>query len=138
MKEKTLYILWGALFILCAGLGFIPEATGFGRAVLTVLGILFFVPGAILLFRAIRENDRKQILQIRFISGCWLLLTLILLVANLLSVNASETAGNILYGLLVVLSSPLVCGQYWELILFLWACLLTASFLRSPKTRKNP
>ena len=127
MKEKTLYILWGALYILCAGLGFIPEATGFGKTVLTALGILFFVPGAILLYRAIRENDRKKVLRIRFISGCWLLMTLILLVANLLSVNASEAVGNILYGLLVVLSSPLVCGQYWELILFLWACLMLAS-----------
>ena len=129
-KKKTLYILWGFLFILCAGLGFIPEATGFGKAVLAFLGLIFFLPGAILLWDAISCGDRKTVLQIRLLSLSWLVVTLLLLVGNLLSVNASQTVGNLLYGALVILSSPLACGQFWELTLFLWASLLTASFLR--------
>lgn len=129
-KKKTLYILWGFLFILCAGLGFIPEASGFGKAVLIFLGLAFFVPGAILLWDAISCGDRKTVLQIRLLSLCWLVVTLLLLVGNLLSVNASQAVGNLLYGALVILSAPLVCGQFWEMSIFLWACLLTASFLR--------
>lgn len=134
MKEKTLYILWGLLFILCAGLGFIPEPTGFGKAVLVILALLFFVPGTLLLVNAIRNENRKTVLRVRLISVCSLGLTLILLVANVLSVNASEVLGNILYWLLVVVSSPMICGRYWLLTLFLWGCLLTGSFMR-PKKR---
>lgn len=133
MKEKTLYILWGFLFILCAGLGFIPEPTGFGKAVLVILSLLFFVPGTLLLVNAIRDQNRKTVLCVRLISACSLGLTLILLVANILSVNASEVLGNILYWLLVVASSPMICGQYWLLTLFLWGCLLTGSFVRPGK-----
>ena len=129
-RKKKLYILWGFLFILCACLGFIPEASGFGKAVLFFLGLAFFVPGVILLWDAISCSDRKTVLQIRLISLCWLVVTLVLLVGNLLSVNASQWVGNVLYGLLVVLSAPMACGQFWEMTIFLWACLLTASFLR--------
>lgn len=133
MKEKTLYILWGFLFILCAGLGFIPEPTGFGKAILVILALLFFVPGALLLVNAIRDQNRKTVLRVRLISACSLGFTLILLVANVLSVNASEVLGNILYWLLVLASSPMICGQYWLLTLFLWGCLLTGSFMRPEK-----
>lgn len=133
MKEKTLYGIWGFLFILCAGLGFIPEPAGFGKAVLVILALLFFVPGALLLVRAIQAQNRKTVLRIRLISACSIGLTLVLLVANVLSVNASEILGNILYWLLVVTSSPMICGQYWLLTLFLWGCLLTGSFMRPKK-----
>lgn len=129
-KKKALFILWGFLFILCAGLGFIPEASGFGKAVLVFLGLAFFAPGAILLWDAVSCGDRKTVLRIRLISLCWLVVTLVLLVGNLLSVGASQGVGNVLYWLLVVLSAPMVCGQFWEMSIFLWACLLTASFLR--------
>lgn len=133
MKEKTLYGIWLFLFILCAGLGFIPEPEGFGKAILVILSILFFVPGAILLVNAIRAGNRKTVLLIRKLSITSLVLTLALLVANLFSVNASKVIGDILYGLLAVISAPMLCGQYWFLSLFLWACLLTGSFTRPAK-----
>ena len=44
MKSQFLYALWGALFILCAGLGFIPEPARVLRVLLTGLSILFFLP----------------------------------------------------------------------------------------------
>jgi hypothetical protein len=53
--------------------------------------------------------------------------TLVLLVLNFRSGNASDAAGDFLYGLLVVLSAPMVCSQYWFIPLFLWACLLMTS-----------
>lgn len=133
MKEKSLYGIWLFLFILCAGLGFIPEPEGFGKAILVILSILFFVPGAILLVNAIRAENRKTVLLIRKLSITSLVLTLALLVANLFSVNASKVIGDILYGLLAVISAPMLCGQYWFLSLFLWACLLTGSFTRPAK-----
>jgi hypothetical protein len=32
--------------------------------------------------------------------------------------------GNLLHILLIIVSAPMVCGQYWVLSLFLWACLM--------------
>ena len=36
MKKKSLFALWGGLFLLCAGLGFIPEPAGAVRWVLSL------------------------------------------------------------------------------------------------------
>ena len=47
MNNKILFALWGVLFILCAGLGFLPEATGWT----TAAAILFFLPPALLLHK---------------------------------------------------------------------------------------
>ena len=69
----------------------------------------------------------------RIISICSLSATLVLLVANFFSVLASEAVGNVLYAVLVVLSSPMVCSQYWVLSMFAWACLLMATFLKPKK-----
>lgn len=136
MKEKTLYGTWIFLFILCAGLGFIPEPAGFGKGILVILSIVCFLPGGMLLGKAVRQGDRKSVLRIRKISAASLVLTFVLLIANLLSVNASGVVGDILYGLLAVVSSPMLCGQYWFLSLFLWGCLLIGSFTlkKSSKT----
>jgi len=134
MKEKTLYLIWGAWYILCAGLGFIPAAGGFGRVVLIAVAVLFFVPGAVLLVRGLRAGNRKGVLRIRRISLGALLLALVLILANVCSIDASQTAGDVLYILLGILSAPMFCGQYWLLSLFLWGCLLTGSFQRPQKT----
>ena len=133
MKNRTLYLLWGALYILCAGLGFIPEARGFGKGVLVVLALLFFLPGAVLLLRGIRRGDRQTVLRIRRLSGCWLLAVLVLMILNLLSVSGSRFLGNLLHGLLVLCSAPMFCGQFWWMSLFLWACLLVAGLLYAPR-----
>lgn len=130
MKQKTLYILWAFLFILCAGLGFIPKSEGLGTAVLVVLCLAFFLTGGMLLYGAYRHGDVQGVRRIRIISAASLGITLVLLVANFLCANASQTVGNLLYGLLVILSSPMVCGRYWVISLFLWACLLMASFTK--------
>lgn len=125
MNNKILYFVWGGLFILCGLLGFIPEPAGLGKWLLVVLSLGFFVPGWILLYR----GKRKLIRNLSLIS---LLVTLLLLVLNFMSGRASEAAGDFLYGLLVFLSAPMVCSQYWIISLFLWACLLMSS-LKSKK-----
>lgn len=127
MKQKNLFLLWGGMFILCAALGFIPGPTGFGKWLLVVLSCGFFIPPALLLRQAVDGKDRQTLLLIRNLSLLSLLLTLVLLVGNVLSVRGSEFLGQVLYYILVIVSSPMVCGQYYVLSLFLWACLLMVS-----------
>ena len=127
MKNSALFALWGCLFIICAGLGFIPEPAGAGRVLLTLLAVIFFLPPAVLLYRADKAGDRHTLLLVRNLSALSLLVTLIFLIANFLSALSSEFLGNVLHAVLVIVSSPMVCCGYWALSLFLWACLLMVS-----------
>ena len=124
MKKWILYGFWVVEFILCAILGFIHNANAVGKVFQTILSLLFFVPPAILLVDAIRKKERGELLRLIIISAVSLALTMVLLVANVLSVGASKAVGDALYGILIVVSSPMVCSRYWLLSLFLWACLL--------------
>ena len=133
MKKSTLFALWGGLFIICAGLGFIPEPTGFLRFALTALAIGFFLPPAWLLYRAKQEGDKPTAQLVRNLSALSLGVTLVMLVLNFLSAFWPEFWGNALYGMLVILSTPMVCSGYWVLSLFCWACLLTASLQMGKK-----
>lgn len=124
MKQKTLFILWGALFILCAGMGFIHEPEGALRILMIGLALLFFAVGWLILFRADKNADMHSLHLIRNLSAFSLGLTLLMLIGNFMSVAASETIGNIVHSILVIVSSPMVCSQYWAVSMFMWACLL--------------
>ncbi len=130
MKQKHLYYLWAFAFILCAGLGFIPEASGFGAAALLLVSLLFFVPPVWLLLKALGAGDRGTVLRLRYLSIASLTLTLVLLVLNLLSVSAPKWVGDVLYALLVIASAPMVCSRYYLLPVFLWGALLTGTFMK--------
>ena len=132
MTKKSLYSLWGVLFIICAGLGFIPEPPEAARWVFTFLSVLFFLPPAVLVYRAGKREDVYTLKFLRNLSLASLCLTLTLLVGNLLTALRSEFLGNVLYGILIIVSCPMVCSGYWVLSLFLWACLLITAlgFLR--------
>jgi len=127
MSNKTLYYIWGGLFILCALLGFIPEPAGLVKALMVLCSLVFFVPGGMLLYLSKQEGDLRTIRVVRNLSLISLSVTLVLLVLNFLSGHATAAVGDFLYGLLVMLSAPMVCSQYWFLSLFLWACLLMTS-----------
>lgn len=131
MTKKMLFALWGGLFILCAGLGFIPgfsQNVGAGeQAVLTVLSVAFFAPPAWLLYAAGKQEDAETLKLVRNLSALSLGLTLLVLILNLLSALGTVTLGNVLFGFLIVVSAPMVCSGYWALSLFLWACLLLVS-----------
>lgn len=124
MNKNTLFALWGGLFILCAGLGFIPSPEGGLRIALTALSLLFFLPPALLLHW---HRDSATVMLVRNLSAVSLLVTLVLLVLNFLFALSSEVVGNVLHYALIIVSSPMVCSGYWVLSLFLWACLLTVS-----------
>ena len=123
MNKTSWFTLWGGLFILCAALGFLPIPDSFGRVALTALSVAFFIPPFVLL----HNGDRLTAKLMRNLSLTSLLATVLLLIANFLSVGASETLGNILHTVLVIVSAPMVASGYWLLSLFLWACLLMYS-----------
>ena len=127
MNTKHLSIFWGVLFLLCAGLGFIPEPQGALKGLMTALSVLFFLPPALLLYRSGRETA----LLIRNLSALSLGVTSVTLILNFILAVSSETLGNILHYILVVVSAPMICSGYWVLSLFLWACLLMASLKKS-------
>lgn len=124
MNKKFLLSLWGVLLALCAGLGLIREPDGVVAWLLTMLAVASFVPPLLLVYRGKKRGDRGTLRLIRGLSAASLALTLVLLIANFLSVAASQTVGDILYGMLVVAATPMVCSQIWVLSLFLWAYLM--------------
>ena len=120
MNKKILFALWGGFYVLCAALGFIPEPTGALRILLIPFSVAFFLPPLLL----IRTGDKTLLRLIRNLALIWLPLTTALIIANFLSFNASLRLGNVLYALLVIISSPMICGQYWVLSLFGWSWLM--------------
>lgn len=140
MKDLKLYLYWLYLFILCAALGFIPAPRSpLVAALLTLLTIAFFVPPAMLLYRDIHHRQRKHLKNILIISTCSLALTLVLFIANTLSVLAADNLllGNILNALLVVFTAPMMCAPYQFLGMFGWACLLFTALSFWKKTGKS-
>ena len=137
MKKTMYFALWGALFILCAGLGFIPEPQGAVKWLLTALALAFFVPPVLLARQAAREGDRMVLRLLRNLSIASLALTVAVLIGNFLSVMAPEAVGNALYIVLVIVSSPMVCGQYWLLSLFLWAFLMVYCVSHLPRKKRH-
>ena len=127
MKKRILYCLWGLFYIMCWLLGNITEPTASQSAALTVLSLVFFLPGLVLLVDAMRSGDKKNLFVLRLVSVLSLGLTLVLFIANILAVNASETLGNVLNQVLNFVSVPMFCSQHYVLSMFLWGCLLFAT-----------
>ena len=143
MGNKTLFVIWGGLFILCAILGFIPPVSGFGSFLLILAAVVFFVPPWILFYRGSKEKDLSLLAVLRGISITSLVTTLILLVLTILvtgaveTVGISEAASVFMYGVLAVLSTPMFCSQFWVGSLFVWACLFFASISAIQKLKKQ-
>ncbi len=137
MNLGKYYIAWAVLFAICAGLGFIHKPEGMAYAGMLIFALVFFIPPTVILTKSIHRDRKKDVKAVFFISLASLLLTLVVLVLNFLSVDATELVGDILYGILTVVSAPMICGQIWVISLFLWGCLLTASMQYLWKNRKK-
>lgn len=135
MKNRILYAAWCVLFLLCAGLGFLPEPSGWTRGILTAVSLLFFLPPALLLREARLRKSFRTAALIGNLSAVSLGLTLFLLTLNILSAFWSDRMGTFLHALLTVVSAPMMASGFWVLSLFLWACLLLVS-LRLRKALK--
>ena len=127
MKNKHLYMIWGILYVLCTVLGFIPHPEGAAGGLFTVLSVLFFVPSWVLLLRSEKQGEKKTPRTLCILSAASLVLTLVTLICNFLSVGAALAVGDVLYGLLIIVSSPMICSGYWVLSLFLCVYMLMKS-----------
>lgn len=130
MNQKTLFALWGGLYALCAGLGFIPAPAGVLKALLAVLAVAFFVPPLMIVYG---KSNRHTLQLVRNLAAWWLVLTTALLVINFMSAAAPVHLGDLLYAVLVIVSSPMICGQYWVLSLFGWAFVMFAAMVQLKK-----
>lgn len=120
MNRKFLWAVWGGLFALSAACGFVSAPEGLVKALLVLLALCFFVPGFLLL----RCGSRKTALLVRNLAIASLSVSLVMIVVNILSLSYPTAVGNALYGILVVVSAPMVCSRYWAVSLFLWAVLM--------------
>ena len=134
MKSSFLYPAWAGLYILCVCFGAISERSTTGQVMLNLTSLVFFVPPAIMLAQAVKAEDKKTLKTLRLISGLSLGLTMLALVGNILSVLAPRLLGDILYVVLLLVSAPMLCCQYWAFTLLLWAVLFFSTF---PKTWKK-
>lgn len=130
MKKSTLWLLWGVFYIICAGLGFIPQPQGIVRAMLFLLSLLFFVPPGVLLYEARRHSDRVLLRRLRMAALASLILTQLMLIANILTAPYSEGLGTAMHILLGLVSAPMFCSNYFVVPLFLWAVVLIMSFTK--------
>lgn len=128
MNRKSLFALWGVMFVLCAALGFVSGPENLTKALLVLAGLCFFVPGFALVAQAKNSGDLHTLALIRNLAALSLSLTALLLMLNFLSVRGSDALGNVLHAVLVIVSAPMMCGQYWVVSLFLWACLMITAW----------
>jgi ammonia channel protein AmtB len=136
MKDKQLYLYWLYLAILSAALGFMQDRNNLVILLLAVLMILFYVPGAMLLYRGIQRGDRKPLRRVALLSLISLVVTTVFFIANYMTVLApnNRLLGNILHAVLVIVSVPMMCSPLPALSLFLWACLLFTAISYWKKT----
>lgn len=131
MKIKTLWIVWGSLYAVSALFGFLPNPNGLLKAMMVLMSLAFFVTGGLLLWKGSGRNVKL----IRNLAIASLSATLVFLVVNLLSIQATRAVGDVLYGFLILVSAPMVCSQYWWASMFLWACLLFAAVSKLKKMK---
>lgn len=132
-KSAKLWIAWGCLYLLCTACAFIPVTSGFLYGLFIVFSIGFFIPGGMLLHHGITQKQPRLVKTIRIISIVSLSLTLLLIVLNFLTARDSAAVGTVMYWLLILVSTPMICSQVWVVSLFGWACLLMASIFYNKK-----
>ena len=129
MNKKTLYIIWAVLFAVCAGLGFIREPGEGMKALMFCATAAFFVTPAWLLWK----GSRQDAYMVRNLSLASLVVTAVMLIVNLLSVQSRLLVGDVLYAIMAVVSVPMLCSRFWALSLFCWACLMICGWKKLKK-----
>ena len=136
-KKAAVFALWAALYALCVGMNFIAAfhvPLGWAKAPFVLVSLAFFIPPFYLLFLAKKDKEKKTVAILRVISIVALALFVVLFCLNLASVNWSPMTGRVLYYLFISLCAPVVCGQFYVLGLYLWACILMVTM----KGRNRP
>ena len=127
---KTLYLAWGALFVLTAALGLLfPGAqNGLGLFCLRAVTVLFFLPPWMILAKARTEGAVFHTRLLRYLSLASLAMTLVLFCAGILTAVDNPALGDLIHVLMAIVCAPLVCSNFYVLPMFLWGTVLVASF----------
>lgn len=133
MKKWILWGSWILMYGICVGLSHIPAPTGNQLWVLPLLSVLFFVPGGVLLFDSLRSRDGKTLRLLRWISGLSVGLTVVTLIANVLSALGGDLLGVVLYEVLIFVSAPMITLGWWYVSIFLWCCIFFATLKKADK-----
>ena len=128
MKEKVLYVFWLCFYILCVGLGTVTQRSAGLTAAFTVLSLIFFLPGILLLWEGIQTKNIQMLRRVRLVSGISLVLTVSLIVLNILTVTAGDTVGQAMNDLLILVSAPMFCSYIRGISIFGWACIFVSTF----------
>ena len=126
-KMKKLWLIWAAAYVICTVCAFFSVAQGALTGLFLLLSLGFFVPPGFLIYEAVQNKRPKTLRIIRNLSLISLGLTLVTILLNFLSFQASESWGLVLYWLLILVSTPMICSQVWVVGLFGWAMLLFTS-----------
>ena len=124
MTNRKLAIIWAILYGVTAALEFLPKLSKALSFLMILLSLAFFVPPGMLIYRGVTRGDTKLLRIIRNLCFASLGGTLLLLVLNFLTYNASPAAGLVLNWLLTLVSAPMICSQLWVVPLFGWAIML--------------
>jgi hypothetical protein len=145
-QNKYIWLaIWAGMYVLCAVLGFLPPQEGANQALLVIMALLFFLPPALVIYRSWLDQDKKMLRLLRLVALVVLIATVTVLVINLLSValilvmpeSAALIVGDILYYLLILVSNPMICGQYWGIGLVGWAVLLWSTIYALKALKKD-
>ena len=126
-KVRKLWIIWAAAYLICTVCAFFPVATGALTGLFLLLSLGFFLPPAFLIYEAVQNKRPKTLKIIRNLSTISLGLTLVTILLNFVAFGASKAWGLVLYWLLILVSTPMICSQVWVVGLFGWAMLLMTS-----------
>ena len=137
MSNKMLSYIWGGFYALCLAMSFFGDTQGTQYGALMVLGMLFFVPGGILLYRGVTRGKTRIVRTIFWLSVASLSATLIMLCLTFLTARASTAVGWAVQIILTAVSVPMMCIQVWVLSWFIWACYLMVCISYLRKERKK-
>ena len=126
-KTKKLWMIWAAAYVICTICAFFPVAQGAMTGLFLLLSLGFFVPPGFLIYEAVQNRSTKTLKMIRNLSIISLSLTLLTILLNFVAFKASKAWGLVLYWLLILVSTPMICSQVWVVGLFGWAMLLFTS-----------
>ena len=127
MTHRRLGLIWFFYYFACITLAFLPDPEGALYGLCVLVGLGFFIPGGMLLYRGTKLGDRKLLTVLRNIAFTVLVLTVTLLLLNFASVILPKSIGDFLYILLVLAAAPMVCCRVWILALLAWSVMLTVS-----------
>ena len=93
------------------------------------------MPPAVIVWRGWQDKDLEALRLVRNLAIGSLAVTVAALLGNFFTLAAPQWVGDLLYAVLVMVSSPMICGQFWIMSLLLWAALMWTCILLLGKKR---